>query len=249
MGDGVNELEAALQADWNPATIAAYGEALRAAGDLRGELIAIDLHADTHGMTPEATARRAELLRAWVGPDFDPAEFRYAFFDNVLVEYESSLDRVEALYASPAAPFIRGLQLRQWDLPRRALEPLSKPHPWLATLRIGLIYEQAPDPTWLAELEGNTPNLVELWFDGISPKLTLFDVAFAHSNVRRLVFTEDGLDFRGSRLPNVEEITGGFGSGKYIAQFFPKLRRFVGGHFYDVPPHIEVLPLPRAQPG
>jgi hypothetical protein len=245
MGDRVNDLEAAVRSTWNPATLAAYGEVLRAAGDLRGELIAIDLHADTHGMKPEATARRAELLRAWVGPDFDPAEFRYGFFDNVLVDYESSLMRVEALYASPAAPFIRGLQLRQWDLPRRALEPLRHPHPWLARLRVGLIYEEAPDPTWLAELEGNTPNLRELWFDGISPKLTLFDVAFAHSNVRRLVFTEDGLDFGGSRLPNVEEITGGFGSGKYIAQFFPKLRRFAGGYFYDVPSHIEVVDLPR----
>lgn len=58
MVDGVNELEAALQTDWNPATLAAYGDALQAAGDLRGELIAIDLHADGHGMTPERPTPR-----------------------------------------------------------------------------------------------------------------------------------------------------------------------------------------------
>lgn len=234
----MNELEAALQESWNSATLAEYGAALRSTGDPRGELIAIDLHADTHGATPEADARRAELIRAWVGADFDPAEFRYGFFDNVLTEAESTLARVTALYASSAAPFIRGLQVRQWDLPASALEPLRKPHRWLAKLRIGLMYEQAPDPSWFVSLESNTPNLTELWFDGINPKLTLFDVAFSHTNVRHLVFTGDGLDFNACHLPNVEEITGGFGSGAYLARCFPKLRRFGRGRFYDVPPHI-----------
>ena len=125
----MNELDAALQTDWNPVTLAAYGEALRAAGDVRGELIAIDQHADTHGMTTEAAGHRARLIEEWVGPGFDPAEFRYGFFDNVLTECESTLARVTSLYASPAAPFVRGLQVRQWDLPASALEPLRRPHP------------------------------------------------------------------------------------------------------------------------
>ncbi|MBA3539503.1 MAG: hypothetical protein H0T79_07720, partial [Deltaproteobacteria bacterium] len=70
------ELEAVLRAAFDAAgaadrdDLAVYADQLQADGDIRGELIALDLAAPEHRFAPTATAwreRRQALIVAWVG--------------------------------------------------------------------------------------------------------------------------------------------------------------------------------------
>ena len=142
-------LEAALHKTFDHATLAVYADHLQAQGDVRGELIAIDLEVAQRGTTAALVARRSELLHAWLGSltAFDSARgggiadsFRFGFFEDLeLASNDPPMhDRLAALLAHPAGHYLRGLTLRgsARDL-ERALETLADaPNPWLRTLAL-----------------------------------------------------------------------------------------------------------------
>jgi uncharacterized protein (TIGR02996 family) len=54
---------------WDRAALAVYADHLTAAGDPRGELIALELEVEDYGTTVEIDARRRVLLVEWIGGD------------------------------------------------------------------------------------------------------------------------------------------------------------------------------------
>ncbi|MEO8704805.1 MAG: hypothetical protein ABI867_32435 [Kofleriaceae bacterium] len=77
----IDDLEAALRADLDRATVEVYGDQLQADGDIRGELIAIDLRIADAGATPPLLARRDELVREWLGSTLPHGRVRFGFVD------------------------------------------------------------------------------------------------------------------------------------------------------------------------
>lgn len=101
----VEELEAALRADWNRDTLAVYADTLQERGEVRGELIAIDLQIEEHGPRPELVARRKELLSAWLAT-LPPGKVQHGFLDLDATGVEP-VAQVRAALASPAAAYMR----------------------------------------------------------------------------------------------------------------------------------------------
>ena len=108
------ELEAAcFSSGWERAQLAVYGDALQAAGDPRGELVAIDLHAEARGPTDELDERRRELLGTWLGELAGSRAVRcvWGFVELTLDRETPDPYTLAKLLGGPAGPFLRGLEL------------------------------------------------------------------------------------------------------------------------------------------
>jgi uncharacterized protein (TIGR02996 family) len=144
------DLEAALRARPDDATLAVYADYLQAQGDPRGELIALDL-------TPPAMStnglevRRGQLLEKWLGDDielqFDRdqqlwyagdlsssyATFNCGFISLVLGDLEGVVPK---LLGTSAGAYLREVSMTgQKDVLRPAVDALaSRSRPWLQRL-------------------------------------------------------------------------------------------------------------------
>src|SRR5436190_21372831 len=104
LGD-VDELEAALLARWDRATLLVYADALQAAGDPRGELIALDVERAAKGYTDELATRRRKCLYEWLGGvailgrPWHEASFRDGFATDFHAAYDGEHHGAEYLEA------------------------------------------------------------------------------------------------------------------------------------------------------
>lgn len=183
MGTVVAELERALQRAWRFDELAVYGDLLQAAGDPRGELVALDLHPNAGDA--EWRARRREALNAWLGETLATSagavvqhgfvhELRYGCHPPTLLE-------------SALGAYVRGYAV--WGDSDRIAEALAvlaaRPRPWLVRLTIAS-WSGAPLSSKLADaVIAATPHLAELHLVGAPPFR-----AFAHPALRLLCLDE-----------------------------------------------------------
>lgn len=100
-----DELEAALRTKWDRETLAVYADLLETQGELRGELITIDLRIEEDGPVPALVARRRELLAAWLR-SLPPGKVQHGFLD-VDATGPDAVAQVRAALATGGAPYIR----------------------------------------------------------------------------------------------------------------------------------------------
>jgi hypothetical protein len=174
----IRELEAALQKAWDDDTAAVYADALQAAGDPRGELVALDLHIARHGATRELEATRRDKLFAWLGGDslcdrpWRPRDFRFGLLDRFFITSDTkytALDYVAALVFSPAGPYLRSVQI--FVHAEALVETLAilatRPLPWLRTMSIDQVGEAGPVPrNVVAAFEAAAPHFDDLALGG-----------------------------------------------------------------------------------
>jgi hypothetical protein len=209
----VDELEAALHARWDRDTLLVYADALQAAGNPRGELIALDLELADSGWTHEVATRRRKCLYDWLGGStlldrpWHEASFRDGFATDFDVGTDGNHDGaeyLEALFASPAGPYVRGLTIRggRPDDVREVLEVLIRARrPWLERLSIDILEHGAAIPRALpGYVIESTPRLQALALTGV-PAFA----AFPHPGVRRLATASGGLAIAPS-LPDLETL-------------------------------------------
>ena len=165
----IAELEARLQREWDDATAAVYADALIAAGDPRGEVIAIDLHIANHGTTPELDARRAAKLVEWLGR---PYPVRLGLVHDYSLSSDSdgsAIDRAAELVGSRAGEALASISIAIFvqNLPALLDVLARRPHPWLRRITIQTTTDGDPVPPEIAaRLSAATPNLEELALRG-----------------------------------------------------------------------------------
>ena len=209
----MDELEAALLARWDRETLRVYADALQAAGNPRGELIALDLELEEKGYAHELATRRRQRLHEWLGGStilgrpWHEASFRYGFATDFHVAYDGQHyggEYLEALFASPAGPYVRGLTIRggRPDDGREVLEVLIRAkRPWLERLSIDIVEHGAALPRALPEyVIETTPCLHALALTGV-PAFT----TFPHPGVRTLAIASGGLGLA-TTIPHLETI-------------------------------------------
>jgi len=180
----LTELEAALRVHWDPELASVYADALAAAGDPRGELIAIDLDVAKHGSTAEHERRHAELVKAWLGLSESPM---WKVRDGIIdLHVYANLDELRVLEASPGAPYFGELGISgDTALTDSALLVLTaRARPWLTRIMIARDRDRVPAPisSELGDrLVGATPNLGRFRFVGSQ----VFE-RFAHPTVRAI---------------------------------------------------------------
>jgi hypothetical protein len=181
MPPAIERLESQLLARWSRETLEAYGSALRAAGDPRGELIAIDL-SDTGDED-----RKAELEVAWLGDDVAWAVTTRLGFVEDCLDLEDVLPHLEHVLRYARAFDIHGE-------PAEVVEALAilgaAPRPWLGALSIRQLDSRASplvDADLAQRVVAATPHLRKLVVHGHQ---VLAD--FAHPGIERLVV--DGHD-------------------------------------------------------
>lgn len=167
----LDELEAALRANWDRSTLAVYADELQQRGELRGELIIIDLEIEARGPLAELVARRTQLLTAWLAT-LPPGKVVHGFLD-VDATGADPLDQLERALASPGAPFIRTIAVAgPCEVHRAAVAAIAR-EPRSQLVRLVLRQWQAAsaptiDEAAWASLCAATPNLLALEFDGHS---------------------------------------------------------------------------------
>jgi hypothetical protein len=188
------QLEGALAQSFDHATLAVYADHLQAQGDVRGELIAIDLEIAQRGTTAALLTRRSELLHTWLGRlvAFDVADsFRFGFLERVELLVTITPDHLVALLAHPAGRFVRGLALRGTNRElEAALAALAATrHAWLATLALSTWDHHEPRiaDASTARLIAATPVLARLELGGGH----MID-ELPHPHVRELKITGTG---------------------------------------------------------
>jgi len=180
------QLEGALAQSFDHATLAVYADHLQAQGDVRGELIAIDLEIAQRGTTATLLTRRSELLHTWLGRlvAFDVADsFRFGFLERV----ELRPEYLAALLAHPAGRYVRGLALRgsNRELEAALAALAAGTHAWLATLALRNWNDDALiDIAVAARIIPATPALARLELRGV-PMLD----ELPHPHVRELALT------------------------------------------------------------
>jgi len=141
------ELEAELRRGFDRETLAVYADHLQSRGDPRGELIAIDLHADEHALSPELHERRAALLLEQLGDlATHPAIVcSHGFLDLVGL---ASMEVFDELLFRPFSSYLRTAILRGTLRPRARVLMTSqvlralvgalaeRPRPWLTALEL-----------------------------------------------------------------------------------------------------------------
>jgi len=105
----LDELEASLRAKWDRDTLAVYADCLCERGELRGELIMIDLRIEEAGPLPELVERRTELLAAWLR-SLPPGKVQHGFLD-IDATGADPVGQVRAALASGGAPYIRTIAI------------------------------------------------------------------------------------------------------------------------------------------
>jgi hypothetical protein len=192
------ELEATLDAAWTLDNLQVYGDHLQQLGDVRGELIGVDVAIARTGSTPELAHRRRKLLRTWLGLEskdnptrgvWASVTFAYGFVDDFRI------DSAMCLLATPAAPFVRGVTLRgnTGGIEHVIAELARVPRPWLSRLTIAPKFRgEPPGRTWRGEL----PNIANTQFPRLianTPRLDRLELAghrlvrdFPHPALREL---------------------------------------------------------------
>lgn len=218
-----DELEAALRAHPDDATLAVYADLLQAQNDPRGELIALDLRAPAMS-TRGIETRRGQLLEAWLGDDidlqFDAEQGIWyagslggtcATFDCGFVELSVDGDDdvlVARLLAGRAGEYVRRLSIRG---PTALAEPVlegvaARRRPWLQHLAIARPAHETPLLVGLElrdKLVAATPNLEVLDLEGRN-----LLARFTHPNLRELGVTgSEAIDLAdGPPLPALRTI-------------------------------------------
>jgi hypothetical protein len=164
----LEEIEAELRASWDREHLAVYGDFLSAAGDLRGDLIAVDLKIGEHGPTTalvsERTAILDELLGSATAAHFrqDPSNsFEYGFGDVRIDNYTGAgLDAEEALLAGQLGGYLRRVRMRGGGkhIKSGVATVASRVHPWLTSLRI--YYETSSRVVMRATVQRAYPPLI-----------------------------------------------------------------------------------------
>lgn len=93
--------------------LAVYADELQRIGDPRGELIALDLHIDAHGETPELKAHRDELAARLTGLSWARRSgviFQYGFLEISYIGKED-LALIDALLLGPIGRYLRKLDV------------------------------------------------------------------------------------------------------------------------------------------
>lgn len=201
----IDELEAALQARWDPETAAVYADALIARGDPRGELIALDLYAARHGETTElAEARRAQVA-AWLGEE--NLQIRFGMLENYAItsaRKHPAAEGVAKLFASPAGRYVRSLRIDATAKQVAAALQLiaARPLPWLRRLAIVQEYKGPVPRATLEAFVAATPHLEELSLEGTRVVTTP-----VHPNVRTLrMVGGHALVVGAAAMPSVTEV-------------------------------------------
>ena len=209
----MDELEDALHARWDRETLLVYADALQAAGDPRGELIALDLEIAERGTTPELAIRRRKRLYEWLGGStiagrpVHEASFRDGFVDDFYVTHDRNTGvtgYLDALFASRAGRFVRGLTIAVGGLVqlREAFAVLVRePRRWLERIELRVVEADRPigEPLVRA-LIAATPRLHTLAIND-----TGAIAAFPHPNVRHVI-TESPRLALVQTIPNVETL-------------------------------------------
>ena len=186
MRSDVARLEAELLARWSRETLAAYGAALRAAGDPRGALIELDLDDGD----PDD---KADLEAEWLGDEVAAqVSTRYGFVEDCfdLATVLPALDRI--------APYARGLSLdgEAPDVVEALAVIAEASRPWLGTLElVQLDARSVPlvDDTLAAQVITAAPHLRKLLVRGHR-----VIGGFPHPAVERVI--ADGHDAIGALL-------------------------------------------------
>jgi hypothetical protein len=105
----LDELEAALRTKWDRDTLSVYADHLQSIGELRGELIVIDLRIEEDGPLPALVERRNELLAAWLR-SLPPGKVQHGFLD-IDATGGDPVEQVHAALASGGAPYIRAIAI------------------------------------------------------------------------------------------------------------------------------------------
>ncbi len=181
------ELEASLATAWDLDVLAVLADVLQAAGDPRGELIALDLHAGRHGATDEHATRKHALQVAWLGEvGAHPAVGVDHGFLTLDVAVGDDHTVIERVLAHPGTRTLRTVTIAGESIPlANHVAALAKArHPWLRRLAVHRL-----DKGWESSIEGAaakrlvaaTPALEVLTLRGHR----VFSV-FAHPTVQRL---------------------------------------------------------------
>ncbi|HEY0193684.1 MAG TPA: hypothetical protein VGC42_21355 [Kofleriaceae bacterium] len=141
----IAELEAQLQARWSAEAAAVYADALQAAGDPRGELIALDLQLGEQPHQPALVAARHAAVQRWLGDrstegHWPPYTHRYGLVDVTLAADAHSTidDRAGAVLGSPAGRYLRHVAIfgDAGNVQRALARLTAEPRPWLRSLAI-----------------------------------------------------------------------------------------------------------------
>jgi len=172
-----DDLEAQIREHFLDADLAVYADLLQAEGDVRGDLIALDLAPE---LSDDWQKRRAALLVEWVGREL--ATVISSRLSRGFIT--SSAHDLLAIVRSPAGTYLRSIELHDGVKNTAALAALaSVPLPFLTRLSLR---DDAPRKPYDAEVIGRlierTPHLVELRLAGTG----IVD-HFDHPTVQRLV--------------------------------------------------------------
>jgi hypothetical protein len=186
-GQDPGELEATLQAAWDPDTAAVYADLLTSRGDPRGELIALDL-ALAHRQTPELHDRKRERIATWIGSDkigdwaWHPRNVRFGLLCGYSVATPTIGDNLALLFATVGDHIGHlGLYGDDDDLAAAVEMIAARRLPWLSSLAIRRPSGTRPiaKAIWQRLVEA-TPNLRDL---------TLMSTAIATSPVHPAITT------------------------------------------------------------
>src|SRR5688500_6605777 len=194
----MDELERAVVTTWSRDMLEVYADALQSAGDVRGEIIALEL----------AGLDTTTLLKKWLGLDprgWRGVRVRAGFVEGNAVELERVL-------ATPAAPYLRAVTIggSSTDIQSALRMLAAAPRRWLSRLHVHGRSREASSPfvvtaDFTAELVLALPNLDLLDLTG-----TRMFAELAHPTVRRVrVASHDALASlvdAGPPLPNVREL-------------------------------------------
>ena len=179
----LDELEASLRAKWDRDTLAVYADELQNRGELRGELIVIDLRIEEAGPLPELVERRKALLGQWLAT-LPPGKVQHGFLD-LDATGPDPVEQVTVGLASPAARYVRTAAIAGHALKvREAVRQLSaEQHPGLSrlVLRQWSANVTSIDATLVRELFDALPDLEMLELDGYS-----ICADAVHPHVRRM---------------------------------------------------------------
>ena len=249
------DLERALGAHWDRQTLAVYADGLQESGDLRGELIALDLHIEANGATPELEGMRRDRLDAWLGGNslrgrpWNPDLFQFGLLDDLYVAsdaHASSTEYLEAFLSCPAAGYLRGIQIATaaGGVADALALLATRQHPWLEYLSIVQSpISRGPVPNEIVRgLLAATPQLHTLDLDGRE----IFEAgAIAASPIRRLELR--GTDVLGGEaaMPNVVELDLALTRSPEEVPDFSWLRRLVDAKSW---PGLRRLDVSRNEP-
>ena len=239
----LDELEASLRTKWDRDVLAVYADELQSLGELRGELIVIDLRIEEAGPLPELVARRKELLAAWLAT-LPPGKVQHGFLD-VDATGADPVGQVRSALASPAAPYIRTVAIvGAPNTVREAIRVLAAAkRPGLARIVIRQ-WDAGQSPTLdlglTTKLFTATPDLDTLELDGYR-----ICAPVGHPNLRRLRIS--GIDAIpiAATWPALEELDFAFASHIGGRQQLRVENPFPPKHL----PKLHTVDLSRNEPG